>query len=156
MVLILAGAFPQLPPPRVIGVFGQAELKLLEKHLIQRPPVPKGTQEQFVGILGVADLEQRPKIPGVGGDTIALEDLPGIVIGDIFVLNFPGVVRKGNAKGVQRFRQFSIRGNILTLPQLQRPFIAAHNALLCCPLHYVLSAYGSRSGSCPKTHFDPY
>ena len=75
-IIVLTGAFPQSPTFRAIGVFGQAELQLFEKRLIQRPPIPKGAQEQFIGILGVANLEQRPQIPGVAGDAIVFENLP--------------------------------------------------------------------------------
>lgn len=131
MTLVLTGPFPQLPAPCVIGLFGQTELEFLDERLIQRPPIPKRAQKQFVGFLGVADLKQRPQVAGVGDNAVVLENLLGIVIGDVIILNFPGVIRKGNAKGVQCLGQLGVRGNVFAPPQLQCLLVTAHKTPPC-------------------------
>ena len=48
--------------------------------------------------------------------TIMLENLTDIVVGDPAILDFAGVVRKGDAVPIQGFGQFHVRLHILTPP----------------------------------------
>ena len=55
-------------------------------------------QEHLMGFLCVANFKQRPQVSGIGGNAIAFENLSGITIGDVVIFDFPGVIRKGDAK----------------------------------------------------------
>lgn len=47
---------------------------------------------------------------------LRIENLTDIVVGDPAILDFAGVVRKGDAVSVQGFGQFHVRLHILTPP----------------------------------------
>ena len=47
---------------------------------------------------------------------LRIKNLTGIVVGDPAILDFAGVVRKGDAVPVQGFGQFHVRLHILTPP----------------------------------------
>ena len=44
------------------------------------------------------------------------ENLPRVVVGDILIFQFPGVVGERNAVAVQGLGQLRIRGDVLALP----------------------------------------
>ena len=116
MALVFAGALPQLPAAGVIGAVGQLELQFLDKRLVQRPPLPERAEEQFVGLFRVADFKQSAQVAGIGGHAVMLENLPRVVVGDILIFQFPGVVGERNAVAVQGLGQLRIRGDVLALP----------------------------------------
>ena len=55
-----------------------------------------------------------------------LKDLSGVMIGDLLIFDFPGVIGKGNTMTVQDLSQLRIRLWVLVPPQFQRPLIIAH------------------------------
>ena len=46
------------------------------------------------GILGVADFKNGAQVAGVVGEGVPLENIPGVVVGDVVVFDFAGVVGK--------------------------------------------------------------
>ena len=57
-------------------------------------------KEKLIGVFGILDFKEGAEIASIGGDTISLKDNPGVVIGYVVVLNFTGIVSKGNAVAI--------------------------------------------------------
>lgn len=69
--------------------------------------------------VGIGNGERvAPRVIDVPCDKAALriENLTDIVVGDPAILDFAGVVRKGDAVSVQGFGQFHVQLHILTPP----------------------------------------